>query len=647
MKNPDKPTFIPKIILNLHDDDGVGGKVSPPLSPQPTGSSHFHYTQRLSQGDHNFTIPDRNTLLKNALERVPKSGKQKLERAEYKGDPDDPAGAAFLRSARRMSNSPSRKRTRTGYSAGEGLLSASDGLQESMMQGQLAGVICSRFEDLEIEVDWALKNYEPAFQPAIKMIDEQLRSLKASYLETLPELISELSCRQPKALAGNLMVLTMEAVRLLDNELAHLIAGLKVYTDCIEQRRKGIYADELSAISLFFQQVHSLFWSGDPEGNTESALLPLGKNERESCGNVCLVRFSRSMNLGTIPAASGAIGADTLQVPVAMRETCTLHFPLFGHEARHNRSYDVRGLLNEMRRLVQTAITEVTESGLVIFSEPNVQIGKQQVQISRVLIKLFADWIGEVDADVNGGVLFSGEAFGFNMLMSFPAISIQGGRVSDAPELLQTTSSYDLVAQKPKASQKSSPDPLPAVAASKATSAVVLKFAPHPPDFVRAYIVAAALDEIGFSEAAGNLRQLANFAVSYHPPVDTIFEFEGEGNAPQIVIKTTDILAVVPAVIKSLIRTPLSSLGGKSNGEMTMWTKRRQQKVDALAEVLLAGGADIPKGIGSVHANYVGAAAVRAYLHAVNTVSGKGSELAEKLNSQAMQMLLQVRETTS
>ena len=71
----------------------------------------------------------------------------------------------------------------------------------------------------------------------------------------------------------------------------------------------------------------------------------------------------------------------------------------------------------------------------------------------------------------------------------------------------------------------------------------------------------------------------------------------------------TALDAIAPVVANALIRTKLKCLNGKSLSDVVCWNGKRQTKAVALKNILLAGGSDIPKDIGSVYPTLVGSAA--------------------------------------
>ena len=504
--------------------------------------------------------------------------------------------------------------TKESYTDGKVLLAVADMMQKDMMARQFDGLYEARFGRLVTAVEWALANMEAEYQPAFQSLNAQLEKLIESYKAALPQLIAELSKRNPGA---PLMAVVQKAIELLDEELAQILYVLRVYTDCVEQRRDGKFARQLNSCAFFFKCVHQLYWTGDLENALKGKATSPIKGGAEQVGAVFLARVTAS-GLATIPGSRGPIGAHALQVPYEMLDFLVINFPLFCHESRHNVYHDVVGLEEQATKAMQKDILAAIKSGLVKLSVSTITVGKQKLPADQMFVKIITDWLGEIDAD-GIAVLFTGESFGDSMISSFPAMMIRDAAVSTKSNLLRTSSHFDLV---------------------KTKSGVALQFAPHPVDYVRVYFVAALFDEIGFPEAATRLRKLADFAVGDEIPENVTFEHSDEEGKVDLTIEvpTKDFLALAPVVMKSLIRTKHEALGGNSNADLVMWTAKRQEKVILLKETLKAGKNDVPTDKGDIHVTYVAAAAISAVFDLVR--EGKANDDTLKhVSENAMVML--------
>ncbi|MBU6454128.1 MAG: hypothetical protein KGS72_20275 [Cyanobacteria bacterium REEB67] len=632
----------------------VAGRKTSPADP-----GHEHHTQidGAGTGDADFHFPEPDVLAKRALRRLARAeraAKKRLRKAgktPVAGAPTTPGKITATPTNPQPAPEPSSEpasdtsgkdagktffeglivptpakvvpagQTRETYLDGQDLLKAADGLQTLMMNRQFDGFVEQRFGDMVSVAAWGVKYMPTKKLTAVKSLATQLDRLIASYQKTLPKLTADLAKRNPKA---PLVAVMNKAVELLDQELARIIYVLEIYIESIKQVRDGRFTAALDATEVFFEDAFTLYTTGDLHcGNSAAAQLPTSTYK---VGDVFMPRVTSS-GLATIPGARGPIGANALQLPFEMLDCLMLVLPLLGHEARHNVYHDITGLEQELLDVVEEAIRDAHTAGLIKFEKEDMQLGEQTVKTIDLVVKLFCDWLSEIDADVVGGVLFSGTSFGGNMVMSFPAMMVRDGRVSDKVKLIRTESRFDLVQQK--------------------DGNVALVFEEHPVDYIRIYIVAAALEEVGFPAEATKLRQLADFAVGDELPKEIVYK-EASGQSDLVVkFATADLLAVAATLVKAIIRKPLKAQLGKSCGDLVMWDKKRQGKVDTLAGLLAVGKSDLPTDMGSIYATYVGAAASQAYLDLIRKGVVDSVTAAKTVNEAALKMIGGLRALSS
>lgn len=563
-------------------------------------------------GRKDYKFPSVADLVRNSI----KSSKLKEQIAEEGGKTDDIAtksvdellGDSTVDIRELLGIKPRTIIPSTDSELAEALLAGADGLQEHMVNRQFDGLIEQRFGDIEDNVIWARSNMPEKFHKAIGSLHKQLTTLKDRYSQALPMVVGQLVEQNPQVPLPRLIE---HAIQLLDQQLMQILFILNVYSDCFKQSRNVRRADELASVSFFYEQAFAL-------------LAELLDTDTLKVGDVFLSRFS-SMGLSTIPGAKGPIGAHALQVPYDMQDVLMLQLPLLAHEFRHNLFHDIEGMEEELTNAVTTAITDAVEAGDIELVNDSIDLGDSQVAASSLLAKMAADCIGEIDADIAGGVLLSGPSYLYSMIMSFPAMMIRGSKVSEADKLLRTSSAYNLE-QQPDGSQ-------------------ALTFLPHPPDYIRVHIVAASLDEIGFPEEAEQLRKLADYAVG-EPNPEFITWDHAEGAVDMTIsIPVEDIIAAAPVIAKTLIRKELETLGGKSTGDILNWTPRREEKVQLLAKQLVVGKSDIPADAGTVYATYIGSAAILAYWLLLRK-GINGTEAATQVNKHAMSMMKKLQAKT-
>ena len=410
---------------------------------------------------------------------------------------------------------------------------------------------------------------------------------------------------------------------MLDEELTPIINVLRIWTDAFGQQRSGKYK-ELEAVVFSVEQAHHLFEGTDVTSSMTAEAKSRLNTRVYGIGNVYVARFSGE-GPATLPGTRGPIGAHAIEVPHDERNIITLMLILYMHEFRHDIFHDVEGLGDELSAVVAKAILDAHESGELKLSKNAVKIGKQSVPLANLLVKLMVDTIGEVDADISGGVLLGGPAYLYNMISTFSAFNSKRKGVFNTQKMLRTESHYEL--------------------SQVGNGQVSLTFLPHPPDYIRAHIVAAALDEIGFAKEAKQCRGLADQGVGFGniPQYISWKSTEGKKEHPEIQIPVADIIAVAPIVARALIRTPLKSLGGTSTAEVINWTPEREAKAQMLAKLLMEGKSDLPTDKGDMHVTYVISAATLAYWGLCR--SGYQPRTAAAIGEDnALKMIDQVRE---
>ena len=618
--------------LNIKLNSAV--RNTPKDVPAP-GHEHHTNIDVAGTGSDDFNFPSTEDLVKRSLKRAAREAKNQRKRdrkagksvTQPQGDSDNTGngdGKSLIGDLviPQVAKVVPAGQTRESYTDGQTILQGADGFQAMMIARQFDGYYEERFGDMASLFTWGIANMEAKYKPVVISLDRQLGKLRTSYEKALPQLVADLAKRNPKA---PIMAVMQKAVQLIDKELMQILYVLNVYAESIKQGRDGRFTSELGAVAVFFEDAFNLYTAGDMHCTADGSKLPQQlPMDNYSVGDVFMPRVTAS-GLATIPGARGPVGANALQVPFEMLDILMLVLPLLGHEARHNVYHDVKGLEEESLEVVEKAIRDAHTAGTIKFAADEMEVNGDKVPTIEMVVKLFCEWLGEIDADVVGGVLFSGEAFGDNMIMSFPAMMVRSGKVSSKENLLRNESRYHLVPQK--------------------DGSVGLVFEEHPVDFVRVKLVAATLEEIGFAKAGTRLRELADFMVGDVIPTEVIYK-DAEGKEDLVIkFNTADLVAVGPVVAKALIRTPMKSLSGKSNGDLVMWNSHRQAKVEAIAAILEKGSSELPNDQGSIFATYVGSAATNAFLRLVASKVDPVTA-ARTVNVNALKMVAGLRSLT-
>ncbi len=458
-------------------------------------------------------------------------------------------------------------------------------LAEIMHAGRFKAVIARQFDPLKGAVNWAINHMSAKFQPAAHSLKEHLDKLEEIYAEALPRVIMFLGSQYPKASEEELL---NAAVSVLNEQLAEILYVLSIWTDSFAQQRDGMYR-QLLYVVFTVEQAFFLFRTGDAKGGCDTKCQEAIKTHAFHIGDVFMARFS-DQGPATIPGGRGPVGAHAIEVPHDESDVIVIYLPLYLHEFRHDYYNDVEGLAdNETQQVVQ-AILEAYEAGQFQFTSEFIKIGNQKVRTIDMITQVYAQTLSETDADIAGGVMLSGSAFLYSMIATFSAFNMRGVSAFNVNQMLRHKS-YFAVGEQGE-----------------------LAFEPHMPDYMRAYVVAAALELIGFQSEADECRKLADQAAGVPLPesivwvnVDPKSKFKFKIQVP-----CADLKQVAPVVVNAIINAPLAALGGVCTSQLVNWNRKRQDKVDALAKNLMAGKSDLPTDIGDVWAPYVAAAAITA-----------------------------------
>ena len=496
----------------------------------------------------------------------------------------------------------------------QALVNGADAIQRRMLSRQFDEVMEQIFGELEDTAAWAVDNMPQPLRQPIADHQRQVSELRKQVEDALPKVVAELAKRNPGVPAG---ALVKHAVQMLAKELGPIVGVLNLYSAAFAQYRSGRFNDQLAAINQYMEACYRLWINGDVEG-TGAPATPQIPMSSLTVGDKLMAMVGGG-GLGTIPGAKGPVGLSLLMYPLDMLDWICLSLCLNSHEGGHQIFADIKGFEPEMMAAVAADIKANEASKKLLLSSVSTAVGRTKVPTRDLITKMITDCIGEIEADV-AGVLVNGPAFLYGMLLSFPAMLIREGTVKDAKQLLRSSSVYMTETQDDGSSK--------------------LEFEPHPPDYIRAYLVAAMVEEIGYKPEADQLRALADKAVGTLPTALTWEDADGQSKTV-ISIATADIKAIAPVVAKTLIRTKLKCLNGKSLSDVVCWNAKRQAKAVALKNILLAGGSDIPKDIGSVYPTLVGSAAALAYWEAVHLQDA--NVVLPKLEENVLKMLAALR----
>lgn len=495
---------------------------------------------------------------------------------------------------------------------GTALRVAAGTLAHIMHEGRFKAVIARQFDPFKGACNWALNNMPQKFHEPAASLREHLTKLEEIYGEALPRVIQFLGAQYPEASEEELLD---AAVSVLNEQLLEILTVLGIWTDSFAQRMYGFYP-QLDYVHFNVEQANHLFHNGDLESDAEGGV----KTRAFNLYDVFMARFS-DQGPATIPGGRGPVGAHAIEVPFDEADVIVLYLPLYLHEFRHDFYNDVEGLADNMTEAVVKAIQKANADGKFKFSADKIMLGNQAVRMIDMITQVYAQTLSETDADIAGGISLSGEAFMYSMLPTFSAFNMRGSNAFTINRMLRSGSYYAIGQQGE------------------------LAFEPHMPDYMRAHVVAAALECIGFTAEAEECRALADVAAGVPLPthitwrnVDPKSRFKFEIKLP-----VSDLKQVAPVVVDAIFNAELPSLGGKSTAQLVNWNRKRQDKVDALVKLLIAGKSDVPFEMGDFWAPYVAAAAIKAawVLWKNGAIAPKAAALFVERN--ARKMMDQVR----
>ncbi len=454
----------------------------------------------------------------------------------------------------------------------------------------------------------------------IDSLDNHFGKLRELYKSALPKAFDMVTMQFPDSPEGERRA---AAVQLIDQQedLQQILYVLDHYVQAFEQLDDPEYAP-LQAVTVTVEEAFNLFLTGDIEAARGKAQQALADTVNFMIGNSFLPHAGED-GPATIPGASGPVGLHLILVPEDEVGIIMLMMVLYLHEFRHDIFADIKGLAEEEGKALLSTLRDASTSGRLKLSVDHIMLGKTKVPMIDLISKVFLDELGEIDADLVALEL-SGWAFALNMLYVFGAFNSKRAGAIRTKELLRTNS-YFQVSKKGE-----------------------LWFEPHPVDYFRVYMLAAALELLGFKEEAQEIRDLADSAVGSKKPEFIIWE-DASGKRDPIKIRMSDLVQAAPIVAEAILMTPFAALKGKSNHDIVAWTRKRQDKVDMLVDALvkhiksvLAGEdvkLELPAGVGDVYATYVAAAAAIAFYQLIADGEVDPTDVPQLVNTSSLQML--------
>ncbi len=472
------------------------------------------------------------------------------------------------------------------------------------------GLISRLFNPGRAVLKRARRERAAKYQPTIESLSNQFEPLREVFRQALPQVYDLAKAQMPDASDQELKQVALQ-VLLEQEELAQLIFILDHYIDCFLQMEDGMY-EPLQALVAVVEEATSLWLTGDIRGARAKAGQAIAESTYFLLEHVYLAHAGDD-GPATIPGANGPVGAHLILVPEDEVGIIMLMMVLYLHEFRHDMFASIKNLPEEEAIALLNKLRDAHKSGRLKLSAESMRLGKTDVPLIDLICRIFLDNLGEIDADLVGGIEMCGWAFVLNMLYVFGAFNSKKQGAIRNKQLLRTSSYFQV---------------------SKDGE---LAFEAHPVDYFRVYLCAAALELLEFKAEAGELRKLADAAVGGQRPEFITWEDVEEKRKP-IQIRFDDMLACAPIVAEAVLKSPLKALKGKSNHEVVFWTRKAQDKTDLLVANLLNDSAEVPTDCGDFYLTHVSAAAAIALYQAIANHVVDPTDAPQFVNRNALKM---------
>lgn len=510
------------------------------------------------------------------------------------------------------------------------LIAGAQGLQGSMVQFEHTPIVRKLFASQQTfalaEQNLTAKQNLPA--KYLRIVQEgnvQIPKIRERFEEALPQLVKALGQRNPGAPQDQIL---KAAVQMLMQQLAPFLFVFQMYEEALMQNMDGIYKKPIAVMDYIFKTSFKLLVGIDPikDDDTAQPKLPLNSFR---IGDLYIYMFT-GQGLSIVPGARGMLGVHVLNMPFEFAEVLPILASLSGgHEYFHPILPDINGYEAELLSEIPAEIKNRLSTGALKLSAASYDVAGNQVPAEDLLAKILTDQLGEQAADICGCVSLFGPEGVHTILMGFPAMMVRGTSVSKVSRTLRNESHFSLE-QGDNANE------------------LQLVFEPHPVDYVRVLQDAYAVRVLGFDTEADELEALAHFGAGNPTPTDVTWTLEDEKNKIEIKIPVSDVLEASKVVVDVLLNKKLKSLGDKSMSDLVRWTKKSQDKAEAVCANLIAGSSDIPANVGTIRATHVISGTTMAYRKllvkngAVIQDETEQTKVATDLSSLSMDMLVKL-----
>lgn len=318
----------------------------------------------------------------------------------------------------------------------------------------------------------------------------ELDSAQQQVVRALPLVMAGLQKRYPQASTGQLY---QGALQLIGNELAPILATVQMWTTGFRQALDPKLKDTLKLVRAIIESNLFLALTGNlklDQIGSHDQIKQLIPTINVSVGDVVLPVLIGPFDSGpaVIPIPDGALGprgGHLAFLPWNLIDVLPLIISIYMHEAGHLLQSVIVKFMETYAKLAADTIASGVRDGTLVFDEPFVMIGAQQVPAEQFWTMVFIGQLPELDAD-HWGMRGSGAAAFIRCFINYlgAMTEVAFGNMDRVKYVLRMGSSYTVV--------------------QIGDGKVGIRLEPHPQDGPRIGSWQAAIAELmGFPHEAG------------------------------------------------------------------------------------------------------------------------------------------------
>jgi hypothetical protein len=481
-------------------------------------------------------------------------------------------------------------------------------------------------------------------------LKDQLQSAQEQVIQALPQVMSDLQQRNPAASTGQLY---QAALQLIGDQLSPILSTVQLWTTGFRQLLDPALKDVLVLVraiiesNLFLALTGNLRLDSVEDSGDIKQLIP---TINVSVGDVVLPVLIGAFDSGpaVMPMNTGELGprgGHLAFIPWNLIKVLPFIISIYMHETGHVLQADIVNFMETYSSLIAETISKSTGDGSLVFAEPFVMIGTQQVPANQFWTMVFKGQLPELDAD-NWGMRTSGPgAFTRAFINYVGAMTEVGvGSMDKVDHVLRMGSSYTLEQSEDGKS--------------------MIKLEPHPQDGPRIGSWQAAIAELmGYPLEAQYAREYAaeesgkeatRITWEGEMPKENGAEDQSEDQSedqtddqaateepplPTISASVADYDKVAKLIAEAFLNTKTACLNGMSLKELVCLTPEMdKQKVEPIKNLLKRGLAQLPADGRHYFFHTVGSASILA-LFELKKEGMSAKEARERVVAAALGML--------